>query len=190
MKKAYFLKGKAFLFQEEFNPALYQLVQNPDPTLGWCEYMGVGPWVGFGTGEPQVLFASETGSTAVPERGPPPPAPLHCPCRCGEDGLSFPCILCAVWSMTCRACLHHLAGCPSQKSAPNHIPSSVPSQGKWGKVPALPSLLPSPPKLCLALPCMWSWFDTRRSSDECLLLELWLCLSGMMQPRKNVKHLS
>lgn len=72
---------------------------------------------------------------------------------------------------------------------------SLSSQGKWGKVPAIPSLplpsfLPSPTELCRAPPCMWSRFDMRRSSDGCLLLELWLCLSGMMQPRKNVKHLS
>lgn len=149
------------------------------------------PWVCFGTHEAQVLFASENGSTAVPERS---PATHHlkplwrCPCRCGEDGLAFSWIPCAVWSMTCRACFHHLAGCPSQKRAPNYTPFFSFCPGRVGQGAC--HLLPSPAKLRRALLCAWSWFDTRCSSDECLPLELWLCLSGMMQPHKNVKHLS
>lgn len=69
VKKAYFLKGKkTSLFQEEFNPTLCQPVQNL--TIPWCEYRVVSPCMGFGTHEAQVLFTSETGSTAVPARGP------------------------------------------------------------------------------------------------------------------------
>lgn len=126
---------------------------------------------------------------------PPPPSPLHCPCRCGEDGSFFSWIPCAVWSMTCRARFHYLAGHPSQKRAPNYTPFLSFCWGKVGRDayhPLPPPSLP-PPQPSEAVPrspvCMEP-VRYKAFSDECLLLELWPCLSGMMQPRKNVKHLS
>lgn len=56
--------------QEEFSPAVYQLVQNLTVPSGRCEYEGVSHWLGFGTREARVLFPSEAGSAAVHQRGP------------------------------------------------------------------------------------------------------------------------
>lgn len=64
----------------------------------------------------------------------------------GEDGLSFSWIPCAVWSMTCRARFHHLAGCPCQKRAPNYTPffSFCPGRVGQGACHPLPFLASSP----------------------------------------------
>lgn len=122
--------------QEEFNPAMYQLVQNLTAPSGQCEYRGVGePLGGFGTREAQVLFPGETGSTAVHQRGPA----THHPLQETPPPLS-----------TLQA-IH-------PKKAPLIIPLfSVLTQGNWGKalaLPSPPSLLPFLlPRLGETLPC-------------------------------------
>lgn len=141
------------LFQEQFNPALYQLVQNV--TIPW-ESVTTGGWAPgwfwhtWSSGSVRQWNWEHSCAWEGPSHT-ASPARLHCPCRCGEYGLSFSWIPCAVWPMTCRTCLHHLAGRPSQKRAPNYTPFPASAQGEWGKGPAIPPF-PFPP----FSPALWS----------------------------------
>lgn len=140
--------------QEEFSPAMYQLVQNLTVPSGRCEYEGVSHWLGFGTREARVLFPSEAGGAAVHQRGPathpPPPAPLGLPARWEKDRLAFSRVPSAAWSMGCP----DPQGMPPPPSTPQATHPQKPplitplfsvlTQGNWGKALAIPSPLPLP----------------------------------------------
>lgn len=130
---------------------MYQLFQNLTAPSGRCEYKGVSHWVGFGTREAQVLFPSETGSTAEQQRGPathPPSAPgpsaPHCP---GGRRMDYPFHRSVGgWCPDPQGTPlppKHPAGYPSQKSTPNHTPFFSSYPGKLGRGACHP--VPSPP---------------------------------------------
>lgn len=187
--------------QEEFSPALHHPVQNLAAPSGWCEYGGVSHGVGFGMREAQMLFPSETGSTAVHRRGPathPPthhPQPRAPPCQVGGEWISL--------SIGWWCCLVHgdastsqqPAGCPSQKALLITPLLSSLTQGNWGKAPAVPSLPSLPPPLARQTPAALPCVHRAGLIRDVLMMNAssWncgSCLSGMMQLRKNVKYLS
>lgn len=101
------------------------------------------------------------------------PWPL-CESLLGGKVVNLSHILDVLW--VCTA--HRMAVRKQQPLSPS---LSALAQGNQDEVPVHP---PSPSysweEACHAPPCPWGWFRVRGFNDECLRLELWLCLSGMM----------
>lgn len=101
------------------------------------------------------------------------PDPLCIPSQWKVINLPF-----HIYLMPCGCALP--TGWLSQSSSPYHPLCQLLPRETWTWCP---SPLPPPyswEEACHAPLCPWVWFCARGFSDECLHLELWLCLSGMM----------